>query len=321
VNIYNLVPKKIILVYHSFCEKYSSVPDAHLRRKGAVPVDLLESHLNWLSHFADFVSLGEIVRPSSSRGWKVAVTLDDGYRNNIALGLPVFEEFEVPVTWFVNTEFVESDDLPWWDLVAFMTRVAQPTLAIEDRGDRYIFDLSEIYDRECFRAHCKTWFQKESPETANRIRHQIEQGIPGDLPRNAFASRSEVVEASQSRWLQIGGHTVSHPNLALLSDDDARREIIQGKEQLEKWTGQPVKWFAYPYGGREHWNERTKQIVYEAGFRGAVTTIRAYADQRTDRFEIPRLTVPNTRPWKMKAWVLATNASRELYRVKQNWVA
>jgi len=314
--------RQLILVYHTFSGDSDRVgEDEYYSPQGTVPIDLLRSHLRWLSQFANFVTLDEIFRSGRTKGWKVAVTLDDGYRNNLSLALPVLEQFEVPVTWFVSPKFVKNDFPPWWDLVDFTARVAQPSLTIKARHSRYSFDLSNEQDKACFRLQCRRWFQKADSETVSRVRHQIESSIPGELPRNAFASRQEIVEASRSPIVSLGGHTVSHPNLARLSASDIRHEIREGKKQLETWTGEPIRWFAYPYGGREHWDERTKRIVREEGFDGAVTTVRAYADQGADRFEIPRLTVPNSRSlWKLKAWILATNTCRELYRLKQNWI-
>lgn len=314
--------RKIILLYHNFCSAKDSdrgEERGFIGHERSMPINLLKRQLDWLSQFADFVSLDEIIAIENPHRWKVAVTLDDGYRNNATLAIPVFEKFGIPVTWFVATKFVENSDLPWWDLVNFMVCVARPTLSIEVGDSQYSFDLLDARHRTNFRAQCRQWFQKAPADTAKRVRRQIEESLP-DVPNNAFADRQEVIEASRSPLVSLGGHTVSHPNLNDLSPTEAHREIIKGKEQLEAWTAQAVRWFAYPYGERTHWNSDTKRIVEDAGFDGAVTTVRAYADQRKDRYEVPRLTVPNTRSlWKTKAWILATNTCRELHRLKQNW--
>lgn len=314
--------KKIVLVYHTFSrEGHRMCENGYFGRQGTVTTDLLESQLSWLAEFAEFVSLDKIISRSRSKNWQVAVTLDDGYRNNISLALPIFERFEVPVTWFVSTKFVDGDHLPWWDLVDYAARVARPTLEIDTGKKRVSFNLANSSDRGSFRSRCQWWFQKAPTSVVSRVRREIETGIPGGLPSNAFAKPSEVKQASKSPWLRLGGHTVTHPNLSRQSPGDVRREIKEGKEKLESWTGRPVKWFAYPYGGRQHWNECTKRLVREEGFDGAVTTVRAYVDERTDRFEVPRLTVPNTRTlWKTKAWILATDTCREAYRLKRKLI-
>jgi peptidoglycan/xylan/chitin deacetylase (PgdA/CDA1 family) len=318
--------RRLILVYHTFSEgDESKVHDgSYYGRQGAVSTDSLEAHLKWLSEFARFVPLREIVKTTHENNstymedWEVAVTLDDGYRNNLTLGLPLFERFEVPVTWFVSTGFVEGDDLPWWDLVDYTARVARPSLSIDTGRSQSAFDLSVAEDRTHFRTACQKWFLEAPADVSRRVRDQIEERIPGGMPENAFASRSEILEASRSPRIQLGGHTVSHPNLANRPAKNVRQEVRSGKRKLEAWTDQSVRWFAYPYGGRNHWRDHTKDIVKGEGFEGAVTTERAYVHQANDRFEIPRLTVPNTRAlWKAKAWILATNTCRELFRLKQ----
>jgi len=318
--------RRLILVYHTFGrESQPKVQDGrYYGQQGTVHIDILEAHLEWLSEFAYFVSLPEIVRaaqkgePTQRGKWEVAITLDDGYRNNLTFGLPLFKRFQIPVTWFVSTEFVEGNRLPWWDLVDYVTRVVRPSLTIDTRESQSAFDLSNMEDCVRFRELCHRWFLDAPASVSRHVRRQIESEIPGCVPDNAFANRAEIKRASQSPWVQLGGHTLSHPNLANCPVQSARKEVRGGKGKLEDWTDQSIQWFAYPYGGKNHWNDTTKQIVQQEGFDGAVTTVRAYAGQADDRFAVPRLTVPNTRVlWKMKAWILATNTCRRLYSLKQ----
>jgi peptidoglycan/xylan/chitin deacetylase (PgdA/CDA1 family) len=318
--------RRLILVYHTFGrEGQPKVRNGrYYGRQGTVHLDILKAHLEWLSEFAHFVSLPEIVRaaqkgePTQKGKWEVAITLDDGYRNNLTFGLPLFERFQIPVTWFVSTEFVEGNRLPWWDLVDYVTRVVRPSLTLDTGEAEFAFELSNGENRTRFRESCQRWFLDASASVSQRIRSQIENRIPGCVPENAFASRAEIERASQSPWIRLGGHTLSHPNLANRPAQTIREEVKGGKEKLEDWTDQSIQWFAYPYGGQNRWNDTTKQIVQQEGFDGAVTTVRAYAGQADDRFAVPRLTVPNTRVlWKTKAWILATNTCRRLYSLKQ----
>ena len=48
--------------------------------------------------------------------------------------------------------------------------------------------------------------------------------------------------------MEIGGHTVNHPNLLLLDEQQAREEIVGGKCRLEEITGAPLTLFAFPFG-------------------------------------------------------------------------
>ena len=46
----------------------------------------------------------------------------------------------------------------------------------------------------------------------------------------------------------IANHTLTHPHLAQLPLDGARREIVDGRARLQDLFGQPVRGFVYPFG-------------------------------------------------------------------------
>ena len=60
----------------------------------------------------------------------------------------------------------------------------------------------------------------------------------------------------------IANHTLTHPHLEQLPMAEARREIVEGRNQLQQFFGQPVLGFAYPYGS---YNEAVMEAVREAG--------------------------------------------------------
>ena len=64
------------------------------------------------------VPLAEIVR-RLERGLGVgnllAITFDDGYEDNYLNAAPILEELGLPATFFVVSEFLDSDTVAWWD--------------------------------------------------------------------------------------------------------------------------------------------------------------------------------------------------------------
>ena len=67
----------------------------------------------------------------------------------------------------------------------------------------------------------------------------------------------------------IANHTLTHPHLEQLEIDAARREIVEGRERLQQFFGQPVRGFAYPFGS---YNDAVVKLVGEAGHVYARTT-------------------------------------------------
>jgi peptidoglycan/xylan/chitin deacetylase (PgdA/CDA1 family) len=55
----------------------------------------------------------------------------------------------------------------------------------------------------------------------------------------------------------IGSHTCSHADMGAIPFDQAQRELRLSKERLETELRQPVRSFAFPYGGRRNMRPET----------------------------------------------------------------
>jgi len=92
----------------------------------------------------------------------------------------------------------------------------------------------------------------------------------------------------QSAGIQFGSHTLTHPHLTALPPDQARREITQSRARIEQVLGFPCVTFSYPYGD---WDERVRELVEEAGYEAACTTVRAAARRGGDPLALPRINI------------------------------
>jgi peptidoglycan/xylan/chitin deacetylase (PgdA/CDA1 family) len=95
----------------------------------------------------------------------------------------------------------------------------------------------------------------------------------------------EIVELDRAGTFRFEAHTVTHPNLLLLSDEDARREIEGSKLDLEDRLERPVEAFCYPAG---LFGERERSLVAEAGFRVAVSCEPGINLRGSDRLALRR---------------------------------
>lgn len=68
---------------------------------------------------------------------------------------------------------------------------------------------------------------------------------------------------------EIGGHTMSHPNLAKLTLSNQMRELVVSKQILEKHLKTKVDFFAYPGGAV---STSTVSLLKEEHYLSAVTT-------------------------------------------------
>jgi peptidoglycan/xylan/chitin deacetylase (PgdA/CDA1 family) len=103
-------------------------------------------------------------------------------------------------------------------------------------------------------------------------------------PNISELSPSEMAEIAGSG--EIGGHTVSHPDLATLSATEQAKEIGENRTWLEQITGQGLVSFAYPFGS---FGEDTGKIVEQAGFSlGFAAFVPPVKLGEIDRWHVPR---------------------------------
>ena len=85
--------------------------------------------------------------------------------------------------------------------------------------------------------------------------------------------RSNPLRDDQLRQLhtrhEIGGHTLSHPDLRKSTRDEKVHEIKGGKEWLENVLGKELAMFCYPSG---RFDAESAAVARAAGFKGARTT-------------------------------------------------
>lgn len=93
--------------------------------------------------------------------------------------------------------------------------------------------------------------------------------IDGEQCGDAYLKPDNVKQMLQSGLIEVGAHTVDHPNLAGMTPSDQMYQIFTSKSYLEQTFGNPVTTFAYPYGT---YNSTSVELVGKAGYSTAVTT-------------------------------------------------
>ena len=86
--------------------------------------------------------------------------------------------------------------------------------------------------------------------------------------------------------IEVGAHTVSHPQLDILATAEADTEIRDSKNKLEDELGQSVQSFAYPHG---YASRTTRRLVRESGFTSACRVGHALASTGEDLYALSRI--------------------------------
>lgn len=121
-------------------------------------------------------------------------------------------------------------------------------------------------------------------ESGEPFPHDVAAGTP--LPPNTRAEIQSMVEAG----ITIGAHSHTHVNFGQnLSDETLRREISDVRKKLQDWTGQPIYYFAFPYGLPSNVSQRAIDMVFESGFLAFVSAAGGFNFPGEDHRHLQRI--------------------------------
>lgn len=251
----------------------------------------------WLKDWFTVLPLDEAVRRLKNGTLPqraLAITFDDGYADNHDVALPILRRHGLPATFFVATGFLDGGRM-WNDTVIESVRRTAlrelPLQALQAEG-LAAMDVSSVPARQVAIGAIIRAIKYLPVDRRLQLTQALAELAQVTPPTDLMMTSAQVREMRRA-GMQIGAHTVSHPILARLNDDAARREIQQSKHRLEDLLDEPVTLFAYPNGKPgEDYSPRSVAIARELGFEAAVSTSWGASNSRTDLFQIPRFT-----PW------------------------
>lgn len=229
----------------------------------------------------------------------VCISFDDGYRSCHDFALPILSRLRLPATVFVTTGYLDGGNM-WNDrIIEAIRRLPEGILDLRDVGlGQHI--MSGLMDRKEIAQKINDDSKYLSSDNRLRVIEKLEKLTEIDSDSSLMLTREMIGNLSKN-GIEIGGHTITHPILAKLNDDDARYEIEENKRVLEEIIGKPLRLFAYPNGKvKADFDQRHVQMVSDAGYTAAFTTAFGTATKTSDMFQIPR-----SRPWDLTPFIFS----------------
>jgi peptidoglycan/xylan/chitin deacetylase (PgdA/CDA1 family) len=280
-----------ILMYHAVVEGRPPLDDWCF-----VPVDAFEAQMRWLAGapvdvrpldeaVADLLA-GRLSRPT------VALTFDDGYRNNVSVALPILERYRLPATVFLATDFIGSRRALW------PSRLMAALMATENDAldwDRARYDLTGEAGRAAASRALQAWIKAHCPddpaggvaEIETLLGRPVDPEMPAGSPFRMM-DRDDVDTAQRSGLISLAAHSRSHPILSALDDRRLEAEIDGSIRAVESLTGAPCRMFAYPNGRPEDFDARAVALLKARGVAVAVTTVEGPNRRGADPLRLAR---------------------------------
>lgn len=181
----------------------------------------------------------------------VAITFDDGYRNNLTHALPLLEKHQLPAAFYITGIANTNEPMLWADLLDLTA--ALDGAPIEIQGETFELDSKRAYrskaDGSALKHRCK--------KGGEPIRAAIVQALEGRLSAQQLAehrlywqqlSAAEIAELAAHPLATIGSHGYYHNNLGDIALSNAVDELRASKNFLERTTGLPISSVAWPDG-------------------------------------------------------------------------
>jgi peptidoglycan/xylan/chitin deacetylase (PgdA/CDA1 family) len=227
----------------------------------------LAQQLRRLKQLASVVPLEDALealaagRPLPPRA--VAITFDDGYRDNLDLAAPLLQDLGLPATFFLVPGLLSQDVRPWWEIIARGFALARP--AVVNWNGRAL-PTQGRHGRRAFlwlAERLKVLDLTTREERVDELLHLLQPEGNGSNDR-LFLDWDGARELAR-RGFSIGSHSTRHSILSREDPQEQLEDLVGARRQLEAELGVRVPLLAYPNGTRSDYDANTIRAAAQAG--------------------------------------------------------
>jgi len=281
-----------ILRYHAICGA-----DGHAYADPSICVSpqAFDQHVRYLAANYSVLPLPEVVerlqqhRPLPPNC--VSLTFDDGYEDNLAAARTL-SMHGLSATFYITAGCM-ADGQPFWpaEVRALLRTVPGPRFELATPQSNVQIPLAVESDRRAAVRTVSKLFKAHPIPVRERLRDQL-RAVAGNPPVPSPMLEWDQIREMARLGMNIGAHTLTHPNLPNAGLVDASVEITGSKRRLEDVLSTPVTMFSYPNGGAErHYTPELQRLVRTAGYAAATTSRNGFARPESDLYALERVQV------------------------------
>jgi peptidoglycan/xylan/chitin deacetylase (PgdA/CDA1 family) len=222
------------------------------------------------------------------------ITFDDGYIDNYEEAYPVLKEEKISAVFFIPTDYVDSNIIPWWDEIAWMLKnTSKKAFSFADKDTVYL--NSSILDKVI--RNFLTVIKLDSRSMDEKMlelktKLACEYNVnPKD--KSLFLSWAQIKEM-KAGGMAIGSHTCSHRILTHIDKGNQLFELKQSKQLLEQYLGCSIDSIAFPVGQSNTFNDEICDMTERLGYKIAFSFTNSVNDlPLSNLYKISRLGVDN----------------------------
>lgn len=225
----------------------------------------------------------------------VAITFDDGWKDNYDYAFPVLKEYEVPATIFLVSDYIGTKYRFWPNRLIRLLINRNISDYINLKGYEWIKDLQLSFRLESQPSLdllqideiinlCKLKTDRELNKRIGIMEH-INNRVESKDERDLL-DLNEIKTMIDSGLIKIGSHTRTHARLLnTMLKHDMENEIITSKDILHNITGSEIELFCYPNGD---YTDEAIDVVAD-NYLAACTTKKGWNNTDSDLFTFKRI--------------------------------
>lgn len=220
----------------------------------------------------NFISLDDLYyslqNNSFNNNKNIIITLDDGYKDNLVYGLPIFKKYQIPFCIYLCTGFLNKPNMWWFTIEDFL--LSHSSFIWNEKK----IDISTIPEKSFLFLKIRKYILQNmtNEKSAKRLLEQI--GIPHDeyAYSELALNQDDVHRLLEYRYFTLGCHTHTHPVFNNLSFQELTSDINLSQKNIIDQFGIQSEHFCFPFGSTEEINKQYCNFITTFNFKTAVTT-------------------------------------------------
>lgn len=218
--------------------------------------------------YLDDISLNELKNIKKN----CKITFDDGYLSIYRYRKTLYN-LKNKIILFICPGFIEGDSTVWWfELFDYIFKNNNSIINFSFKGKNFYYDLNSDKQKDYCYQKLSIIFKNNSQRHHEELLDLIIKNREKKDYRKKFLNWEMIKTLSESANIIIGSHTYSHLNLKNETSTRINFELKRSKEIIEKYIKKECKYFAFPYGGKNSFNEKIINQVFEMGYKYIFTT-------------------------------------------------
>ena len=285
--------KKVVLMYHRVNDTRQDY------NRITVNENNFRAQMIFLKHNYKVLSLDQLLSYEGSEN-VIAITFDDGFADFYTKAMPILEELELPATVFITTGKLGLKEELWTSEIIrllYMNDSGRDELYMEVMGNKVYLSIATLEQRakayQCIRQIMMQSSGVEVTQMIQSLRQQLYMDATGREAYH-FLSLEQCHHLSKHSLITVGAHTINHVSLGKVEETVLEYEVKTSIEQLESMMEKKIEYFAYPFGGKSDYSQKTIDLLKRCGIKAAFTTYNSnYQSELHSKYEIPRVYVGN----------------------------